>query len=65
MKLGEAIKKCKVRGYISKILTPEIKYYKNDSRTIIERVIKQQRDCMLDNDWENYDIEANETSIIG
>ena len=62
MKLGKVISNCKVRGYISKKSTPQIKYYKNNERTIIERVIEQQKDCILDDDWETFNPESNEFS---
>ena len=64
MKLGRAIKICKIRGYVSNKSTPEIKYWKNCDETIIERVIEQQKNYLLDNGWESYGLESPLTSVI-
>jgi len=63
MKLGRAIKTCKVRGYVSNKSTPEIKYWKNHKKTIVERVIEKQKEHMLDMNWDSYDPESLKTSI--
>jgi ethanolamine ammonia-lyase large subunit len=64
-KLAAAISRCKIRGYIARESTPEIKYWKNSDKTIIERVLERQKDDIYEDDWECFDPENEETSIIG
>jgi len=40
MRLGEAVKKCKTKGYVYRTKNPNKKYYKNNLKTILERILE-------------------------
>jgi len=66
MRLGEAIKRCKVRGYVYRTNKPDIKYYKNHSKTILERILKDYgHKGLYYKNYEHADPEQNAISIIG
>lgn len=52
MKLLKAIGVCHVRSAIFRASNPKIKYWKNNSQTILERVPVTDRDA---DDWKEYD----------
>jgi len=61
MKLYEAVSQCKTYGYVSRTSVPEMKYYKNHHKTIIELVIVEQGGYgVFAHDWEYF----NSKSVI-
>jgi len=57
-----AVNNCHVRASIFRTSNPKKQYVKNHFYTLFERVpVNDQRET----DWEEYDPEAEETSIIG
>jgi len=65
MKLAEAVNQCKVYGYVSRTSVPEMKYYKNHHKTIIELVIAEQGDYgLFAHDWECFNPRNNLDEIL-
>jgi len=64
MTLTDAMLKCKVRGYIARISKPDECYWKNTYDFEKLCYILKFDDRMAD-DWQCYDPEGEETSIIG
>jgi len=62
MKFREAESKCHVRGYIARDAAPDNKFWKNHSVPLECRVSIQDQ---LEKDWNHYDPEGIETSIVG
>ena len=62
MKLIEAMRNCKARGYIARLSQPEIKYWKNHDEPFTARIPIKDWEAK---DWKCYDPEGEETSIIG
>ena len=52
MKLEEAITRCHVRSAVRRKSKPDIKYWKNHTELIIDRVPEEDK---LTDDWEEYD----------
>ena len=68
MKFREAVNKCKVRGYIARPngyhadCSGDFKYWKNHNAPLECRVAWQDQ---IEHDWECFDPEGEETSIVG
>lgn len=62
MKFRDAVEKCKVRGYIARDAEPQKHYAKNHNAPLECRVAWQDQIC---HDWNHYDPEALETSVVG
>lgn len=60
MKLIEAVRKCKVRGYISRDSKPTEKHWKNVEHPFYTIV---KLDDISATDWNTHDPEGDETSI--
>lgn len=69
MRIYEAMKFCKVRGCIARESKKEIKYWKNVSRDNPKRFPNLHNilppEDMLAEDWETFDPEGEEGSIVG
>lgn len=58
----QAVRTCMVRGYIARRESPELHYWKNHPVPLDKRVpLSDQRA----DDWDDYDPEGEETSIVG
>ena len=64
MDLEIAMENCKVRGYIARKSRPNKKYWKN-SRYWDDLLMILRNMDMQASDWETYDPEGEETSIVG
>jgi hypothetical protein len=62
MTFDEAVRRCMVRGYVARESLPGIKLWKNHEIPIAERVPTDLQDG---NDWDHFDPEGEETSIVG
>ncbi|HEC65163.1 MAG TPA: hypothetical protein ENI23_07715 [bacterium] len=65
MKIEEAMGRCKVRGYIARISNPDVKHWKN---TLTFSMLLYGRLSFADRtaeDWNTYDPEADEYSLVG
>jgi hypothetical protein len=52
MRLEDAIDKCHVRSAVYRKSNPSVRYWKNNSQSILERVPDEDRLAM---DWEEHD----------
>lgn len=59
MTAQEAGERCHVRGYIAREADPRVKLWKNSIG------FDQCLPNLPGNDWETYDPEGNETSVVG
>ena len=68
MKFRDAVNKCKVRGYIARLngyhadIPMNFKFAKNHNAPLECRVAWQDQ---IETDWNHFDTERDETSIIG
>ena len=68
MKFRDAVNRCKVRGYIARPngynadIPSDFKFTKDDSTPLECRVAWQDQ---IETDWNHFDPEGEETSIIG
>jgi len=58
---SEHVKLCKVRGYIARKTKPEEKFWKDNLTPLADRVPDEDQSA---EDWEHYDPEAEEASVV-